>query len=144
MSHEAYMRRCIELAQDAAINNEVPVGAVIVYNDEIIASASNAQIGHRDPTAHAEIICLRRAAENLQNYRLPGCTLYSTIEPCLMCAGALYWSQLGKLVYGAADLKKGFTKMNEKVLHPKTQVVNGILENESAELLRAFFEEKRR
>jgi len=101
--HEDFMRRCLQLAEEASQAAEVPVGAVIVREGKIIAEARNAQIGECDPTAHAEIIALRIASGVVQNYRLPGCTLYSTVEPCLMCAGAIIHARIDRLVYGAVE-----------------------------------------
>jgi len=105
--HELYMQQCLELAKRASYMGEVPVGAVIVKQGIVLATASNAQIGMCDPTAHAEVIALRDAAKVQENYRLSGCTVYSTVEPCLMCAGALLHARVDKVVYGAAEPRAG-------------------------------------
>ena len=127
----------------AAAAGEVPVGAVLVASDgQIIGEGWNRPIGAHDPTAHAEIVALRAAANAAGNYRLPGTTLYVTLEPCQMCAGALYWSQISRVVFGAYDPQRGFTKAGG-MLHPKTQLTGGILEEEASEMLKRFFIEKR-
>ena len=142
------MRRCIELAQIAAEQGEVPVGALIVRDDRIIAEGSNAQIGLCDPTAHAEVLCLRAASQSLLNYRLPGCTLYSTIEPCLMCAGAIIHARIDLLVYGAPEPRAGavggeinyFDAMSH--VH-RIEVQGGVLADECKHLIQTFFRARR-
>ncbi len=142
------MRRCVELAQNAATAGEVPVGAVVVQNGQIIAEAGNAQIGHCDPTAHAEILCLRKAATAIGNYRLPGCTIYSTVEPCLMCAGAILHARLELLVFGAFEPRAGamggeinyFEAMSH--LH-KIDIVGGVLGEQCKEMMQQFFRSRR-
>ncbi|MEM7102210.1 MAG: nucleoside deaminase [Bacteroidota bacterium] len=141
---EYFMKEALKEANKAFDAGEVPVGAIIVSGNNIIARAHNQTELLTDVTAHAEILAITGASNYLGSKYLADCTLYVTLEPCLMCAGALYWSQLGKLVFGAADIKRGYSKMGEKVLHPKTQIVRGILEYESADLLKRFFEAKRR
>jgi tRNA(adenine34) deaminase len=138
-----FMKEALKEAQKAALADEVPVGAVLVANQRIIARAHNQTEQLTDVTAHAEILAITSACNHLGAKYLPDCTLYVTLEPCVMCAGALQWAQLGKLVYGAADEKKGFMRYGKELLHPKTTVAYGIMEEESAELLKKFFREKR-
>ncbi len=146
--HECYMKECLELAVAASDAGEVPVGAIVVRDYEIIAKARNAQIGDCDPTAHAEVVALRSASLVTGNYRLPGCTLYSTVEPCLMCAGALLHARVDRVVYGAAEPRAGaasgrvnyFTEMTH--LH-KLELVGGVLEAECRDLMRNFFRARR-
>lgn len=148
IEYEPYMERALEQAAEAARNQEVPVGAVIVLDGEIIAAASNSQIGGCDPTAHAEINALRTAAKAVGNYRLTGCTVFSTIEPCLMCAGALLHARIERLVYGASEPRAGaasgdvnyFTQMTH--VH-KLDVVGGVLEGQCRRLIQDFFQSRR-
>jgi tRNA(adenine34) deaminase len=121
----------------------VPVGAVVVCRGRIIARAHNQTELLTDVTAHAEMLALTAAANSLGSKYLNECTLYVTLEPCVMCAGALAWAQLGKLVYGASDEKRGFVRLGRELLHPKTQVAYGVLEADCAELMRRFFGKKR-
>lgn len=137
-----FMKRALQEAEIAFEKNEVPVGAVIVMNNQIIARAHNLTETLNDVTAHAEMQAFTAAADFLGGKYLNKCTLYVTLEPCQMCAGASYWAQLGKIVYGASEEKRGFKKMNT-TLHPKTEVVSGILVNECSILLKRFFIEKR-
>jgi len=142
------MQAALAQARLAAEAGEVPIGAVMVYQGEIIAHAQNCVIRHVDPTAHAEILALRTAAKALGNYRLAGCTLYVTLEPCAMCAGAMIHARLDRLVYGAADPKAGacgsvLPVLNHPQLNHQMQVEQGIGAEESAELLRGFFRERR-
>ena len=130
-------------AEEAALKGEVPVGAVVVFQDRVIARAHNLTQTLCDVTAHAEMQAITSAADFLGSKYLQECTLYVTLEPCVMCAGAIAWAQLGTLVYGANDLKKGFTKLSENILHPKTIVRHGILQEEAAQILKLFFEERR-
>jgi tRNA(adenine34) deaminase len=123
---------------------EVPVGAVVVANQQIIARGHNLTELLHDVTAHAEMQIITAAAEHLGAKYLNGCTLYVTLEPCVMCAGALYWSQIDKIVFGARDEKRGAGRLKENLYHPKTVVMNGVMEKECAELLQSFFKEKRR
>jgi tRNA(adenine34) deaminase len=122
--HENYMRQALVQAQRAFDMDEVPVGAVLVMHDKIIAKAYNQVQLLKDVTAHAEILAITSACESLQMKYLPEATLYVTVEPCLMCAGALYWSQISKIVFGASDGNRGFIKMGTQ-LHPKTTVISG-------------------
>ena len=137
-----FMKKALEEAQNAFDKGEVPVGAIIVFKDQIIARAHNLTETLTDVTAHAEMQAFTAAADYLGGKYLKECTLYVTLEPCQMCAGAGYWAQLGKIVYGASELERGFVKLNTK-LHPKTKVLSGILENECSLLLKRFFVEKR-
>lgn len=138
------MREALKEAQKAYDVDEVPVGAVIVCNNQIIARAHNLTECLNDVTAHAEMQGITSAANFLNGKYLNECTLYVTLEPCVMCAGAISWAQLGKLVYGASDTKMGFHLLSEKrVLHPKTVVKSGVLEEECATLIKTFFQNKR-
>ncbi len=123
--------------------DEVPVGAVVVCRDRIIARAHNLTEALNDVTAHAEMQAITAAADSLGGKYLNDCTLYVTVEPCVMCAGAIGWSQLGRLVYGAADPKRGFTVYAPDALHPKTEVVSGVMEEACGNLMRNFFKRKR-
>ena len=137
-----FMKKALQEAETAFENDEVPVGAVVVINNRIIGRAHNLTEKLHDVTAHAEMQAITAASNFLGGKYLTGCTMYVTLEPCQMCAGALYWSQISKLVYGARDLERGFGVMGT-TLHPKTEVVSGIMELESAELLKRFFIQKR-
>lgn len=138
-----YMRQAFKEARLAYEKGEIPVGAIIVSQNQIIARGHNLTEQFRDVTAHAEIIALTAAANFLNSKYLPNCTLYVTLEPCVMCVGALAWAQLGRLVYGAADEKKGFMKYGKRLLHPKTKLEYGIMESECSSLLKDFFAHKR-
>lgn len=138
-----FMRQAIEQAKLAAANGEVPVGAVIVTQDRIIARGQNETERLQDVTAHAEIIAITAAANHLGSKYLPDCTLYVTLEPCVMCAGALAWAQLGRVVFGAADEKRGFMRHGKELLHPKTVLAYGVLHDECAEMMTRFFQKKR-
>ena len=140
---EYFMKQAIAEARIAAAKGEVPVGAVVVCNHQIIAKAHNQTELLNDPTAHAEMLAITAATSVLGAKYLTNCTLYVTLEPCIMCAGAIGWSQISALVYGANDPKKGFKKYAPEALHPKTIVKNGILEDECATELKSFFQEKR-
>ena len=137
-----FMKRALQEAEQAFDKNEVPVGAVIVYENQIIARAHNLTETLNDVTAHAEMQAFTAASDFLGGKYLKKCTLYVTLEPCQMCAGASYWTQIGKIVYGASEDKRGFKKL-KTTLHPKTKVVGGILENDCSKLLKRFFIEKR-
>lgn len=137
-----FMKRALQEAEAAFEKGEVPVGAIIVVQHRIIARAHNLTEQLNDVTAHAEMQAITAAANFLGGKYLSECTLYVTLEPCQMCAGALYWSQISKIVYGAPDPERGFLAMNTK-LHPKTQVVGGVMEQEATELLKSFFIQKR-
>ena len=144
MTDEDYMRRALEQARLAYEKDEVPVGAVVVCRDRIIARAHNLTETLTDVTAHAEMQAITAAADALGGKYLDPCTLYVTVEPCVMCAGALGWSQIGRIVYGASDPKRGFAAFATQALHPKTEVTAGVLEEECAALMKQFFKEKRR
>ena len=136
---EKYMRFAINEAQKAFDNDEVPVGAVVVAGGRIIARASNLVETLTDVTAHAEMQAITAAASALGGKYLQDCTLYVTVEPCVMCAGALAWSQIGRLVYGAADPKRGYARFGKVLLHPRTEVVSGVLTAECEKLMTDFF-----
>ncbi len=140
---EYFMKEALKEAQKAFDADEIPVGAVIVTGNKIIARAHNLSETLNDATAHAEMQAITAAAEYLGSKYLNKCILYVTLEPCMMCAGALNWSQIGKIVYGASDDKKGYKKYKPPLLHPKTEIVPGIMENECAALLIDFFKNKR-
>lgn len=137
-----FMKRALQEATIAFDKGEVPVGAIIVLQNKIIARAHNLTETLNDVTAHAEMQAFTAAADFLGGKYLRDCTLYVTLEPCQMCAGASYWAQIGKLVYGASEPNRGFVNLGTK-LHPKTKVISGILENECSQLLKQFFIEKR-
>ena len=139
------MKQALAQAQIAFEEEEVPVGAVIVMNNKIIARGYNQVEKLNDPTAHAEIIALTSAFNFLGSKYLPEATIYITVEPCVMCAGALYWSKIGKVVYGAADEKNGYLRVADGAspFHPKTELVRGVLREECAALMRSFFQAKR-
>ncbi len=138
-----FMKRAFQEAQLAYEKGEVPVGAIVVANNRIIARAHNLTETLTDVTAHAEMQAITAAANLLGSKYLNECTLYVTLEPCVMCAGALGWAQLGKLVFGASDEKRGFSKFAPKALHPKTEIISGVLGDDSADLMTAFFQERR-
>ncbi len=143
-SPEHFMREALKEAQKAFDEDEVPVGAIVVCDNRIIARAHNLTERLNDVTAHAEMQAITSAANYLGGKYLTECTLYVTLEPCVMCAGALAWSQIGKIVYGALDNKRGFNLICEnRILHPKTEVVTGVLAEECASLLKNFFLKKR-
>jgi len=139
---EYFMKKALLEAEIAFEKGEIPVGAVIVIDNKVIARSHNLTELLHDVTAHAEMQAITSAANYLGGKYLKDCTLYVTLEPCQMCAGALYWSQISKIVYGAADENRGFTKLGTQ-LHPKTKVISGVLEKECALLMRAFFRTKR-
>lgn len=138
-----YMKQALQEAKCAFEEDEIPVGAVIVCSDRIIARAHNLTERLSDVTAHAEMQAITAASEYLGGKYLTDCTLYVTVEPCIMCAGALGWSQIGRVVYGAEDEKRGFRKFAPQALHPKTQLVSGVMEKECALLMKEFFQRKR-
>jgi tRNA(adenine34) deaminase len=142
-SDEYFMREALKEAQKAFDADEVPVGAVVVCGNKIIARSHNLTERLTDVTAHAEMQVITSAANYLNGKYLNECTLYITLEPCVMCAGALSWAQIGKIVYGAPDTKRGFQLINNRLLHPRTIVESGVLANESAELIKKFFQNKR-
>ena len=136
------MKKALQEAEMAFEKDEIPVGAVIVVNNTVIARTHNLTELLHDVTAHAEMQAITSAANFLGGKYLKGCTLYVTLEPCQMCAGALYWSQISKIVFGATDEKRGYMAMGTQI-HPKTQVVSGVLEKECAALMTSFFQKKR-
>ncbi len=140
---EYFMKKALNEAEMAFAKGEVPVGAVIVVNNTVIARSHNLTELLNDVTAHAEMQTITAAANYLGGKYLSGCTLYVTLEPCQMCAGALYWSQISKIVFGAKDEHRGFEKMGAQ-LHPKTVVKRGVMENEASDLMKRFFMEKRK
>ncbi|WP_310379326.1 nucleoside deaminase [Flavobacterium sp.] len=140
---EYFMKKALQEAEMAFEKDEIPVGAVIVIDNKVIARGHNLTEMLNDVTAHAEMQAITAAANFLGGKYLIGCTMYVTLEPCQMCAGALYWSQISKIVYGATDEHRGFEKMGTQ-LHPKTTVVRGVLANEASELMKRFFVEKKR
>lgn len=141
---EYFMKQALQEAYKALDEDEVPVGAVIVVNNQIIARAHNLTQKLTDVTAHAEMQAITAAAEFLGAKYLEGCTLYVTMEPCVMCAGALYWSQLDKIVFGARDEKRGAGRFKNELYHPKTLILNGVLEKECSEIVTQFFQSKRK
>lgn len=138
-----FMKQALLEAQRAAEEGEVPVGAVIVCKDRILARAHNETERLNDVTAHAEMLAITAATNVLGAKYLTGCTLYVTVEPCVMCAGAIGWAQLGAVVYGTPDAKRGFTRYAPAALHPKTVVRQGVMETECAEAMQRFFKERR-
>lgn len=138
-----YMQQALQEARKAAEAGEVPVGAVVVCRDRIIARAYNLTETLNDVTAHAEMQAITAAANALGGKYLTDCTLYVTVEPCVMCAGAIAWSQMGKLVFGAVDEKRGYRRYAPQALHPKTEVVTGVKAEECAQLMKDFFKKKR-
>jgi tRNA(adenine34) deaminase len=138
-----YMKMALDEAMCAYDNEEVPVGAIVVCKGRVIARAHNLTETLTDVTAHAEMQAVTAAANHLGGKYLADCTLYVTVEPCIMCAGALGWAQLGRLVYGAPDDKRGYRRFAPQALHPKTEVVSGVLETECADLMKRFFTERR-
>ena len=143
-SDEHFMKLAYAEAQEALAKDEVPIGAVVVQNGAIIGRGHNLTQTLNDVTAHAEMQAITAASSYLGAKYLNECTLYVTLEPCVMCAGAIAWSQLGTLVYAAEDPKKGYTLLNKNILHPKTKVRTGVMKEECSELLKTFFAKKRR
>lgn len=142
-SDETFMKEALKEAQKAFEEDEVPVGAVIVCQNKVIARAHNLTERLNDVTAHAEMQAITSAANFLGSKYLTDCTIYVTIEPCVMCAGALFWSQISRVVYAAKDPKRGFTLLGKEVLHPKTKIECGLLKEKAAELMEEFFRKKR-
>jgi tRNA(adenine34) deaminase len=145
---ERFMTEALRLAREGETAGEVPVGAVLVVGDEVVGRGWNAPIARKDPTAHAEIVALREAAAKIGNYRLEGATLYCTLEPCAMCAGAIVNARIAKLVFGARDLRFGgvrskFRIADSDVLNHRVEIVEGVLGAECVEMLRSFFKERR-
>ena len=141
---ERYMREALREAGYAASEDEVPIGAVIICRGRIIGKGHNMTERQKDPPAHAEMIAITAATEAMGGKYLNECTLYVTVEPCPMCAGALAWSQIGKVVYGASDPKRGFSKFSPSLMHPKTEIVSGIMADECGSIVSDFFQNKRR
>ena len=140
---EKYMRLAILEAEEALRHDEIPIGCVIVCENRIIGRGHNLTETLQDVTAHAEIQAITAAAQNLGGKYLPDCTLYVTVEPCVMCAGAIGWAQIARLVYGAPDEKRGFRTFAPNALHPKCAVTSGVLEDECRQLMQDFFQKKR-
>ena len=140
---EYYMGEALREARRAGDAGEIPVGAVVVSGDDIIGRAHNQTELLHDVTAHAEILAVSAATEHLGAKYLTGCTLYVTLEPCVMCAGALGWAQVGRIVYGASDPKRGFEQLGRSMLHPKTEVTAGVRADECSELVKEFFKQRR-
>ncbi len=138
-SDEFFMQQALHLAQQAAAEGEIPVGAIVVCQQRVIGKGYNQTERLQDVTAHAEMMAITAASDYLGAKYLTDCTLYVTLEPCVMCAGAIFWTQLGRVVFGAADEKRGFTKISKTILHPKTLLAGGILAQESRQLLLDFF-----
>ena len=142
--HEKYMKEALREAAYAAAEDEVPIGAIIVGRGKTIGKGHNMTEKLNDPTAHAEMIAITAATEAMGGKYLNDCTLYVTVEPCPMCAGALAWSQIGRVVYGASDPKRGFSLFSPSLMHPKTEVVSGVLADECGRMVTDFFLAKRR
>jgi tRNA(adenine34) deaminase len=142
-SDEFFMKEALKEARRAFERDEVPVGAVIVWNNRIIARAHNLTETLNDPTAHAEMQAFTAATNTIGGKYLNDCTLYVTLEPCVMCAGAAHWTQVGKIVYGAVDEKRGYTLVRHSLLHPRTVVQGGIMKKECSRLMQEFFAGKR-
>ena len=140
---EEYMRKALAEAEQAAKEDEIPIGAILVCRNRIIARTHNLTETLCDVTAHAEMQAITAAAETLGGKYLTDCTLYVTVEPCVMCAGALGWSQISRIVYGASDPRRGYSRIAPDALHPKTEVVSGVLEEECRQLMVGFFKNKR-
>lgn len=145
LGDEYFMRAALTEAKEALLHDEVPIGAVIVANGQIIARGHNLVEKLNDVTAHAEMMAFTAASEYLGGKYLKDCTLYVTLEPCTMCAGASFWTQISRIVYGASDEKRGFSQISslKKILHPTTEVQGGVLESECSELLKSYFKSKR-
>lgn len=141
---ERYMKEALAEAKKAFDAEEVPIGCVIVWNDRIIARAFNRTEQLNDFTAHAEMQAVTSASEFLGNKYLNECTMYVTLEPCVMCSGAAFWTQIGRIVYGAKDIKRGISGFSNRILHPSTEIVGGVLESECADILTRFFKPKRK
>ncbi len=139
-----FMQEALREAREAAAEEEIPIGAVVVSRGRVIAKGHNITERLHDATAHAEMIAITAATEAIGGKYLEGCTLYVTVEPCPMCAAAMNWSQLGRLVYGAPDPKRGYSLFSPSLLHPKTEVVSGILAEDCSALVSDFFKERRK
>ena len=143
LGHEYFMKQALKLAQQAFDEDEVPIGAVLVWKNKIIAKGYNQSQRLNDSTAHAEMLTLTAGYTAAGSPYLPDCTLYVTVEPCSMCAGALKWSQIGTIVYGASEPKSGYSMYSPSLLHPKTKVEKGVLAEDCSELMKSFFRAKR-
>ena len=144
LSDDFFMKEALKEARKALDAGEVPIGAVIVSKQRVIARGHNQTQTLNDPTAHAEMLAFTAATEFIGGKYLNDCVLYVTLEPCVMCGGASYWSQIGKIVYGASDAKRGYKSISSSILHPKTEVISGVLDNECSNLLIDFFRSKRK
>ncbi len=142
-SDSYFMSQALKEAHKAYLIDEVPVGAIIVFNNRIIARTHNLTEQLTDFTAHAEMQAFTSATEFLSNKYLNKCTLYVTLEPCVMCAGASFWTRIGKVIYGASDTRRGFNRITDNLLHPSTEVVGGVLEEECKALMKSFFKRKK-
>ena len=143
-TYQKFMAEALKEAANAAAEDEVPIGAVVVCNGRIVGRGHNMTERLKDPSAHAEMIAITAATEALGGKYLDSCSLYVTVEPCPMCAGAMNWAQLGELVYGASDPKRGYTRFTPSLLHPKTRVVAGIMDRERGGMVSDFFKNKRK
>lgn len=143
-TYQKYMAEALKEAANAAAEDEVPIGAVVVCNGRIVGRGHNMTERLKDPSAHAEMIAITAATEALGGKYLDSCSLYVTVEPCPMCAGAMNWAQLGELVYGASDPKRGYTRFTPSLLHPKTKVQVGVLAEECGQMVSEFFKSKRK
>ena len=143
-TYQKYMAEALKEAANAAAEDEVPIGAVVVCNGRIVGRGHNMTERLKDPSAHAEMIAITAATEALGGKYLDSCSLYVTVEPCPMCAGAMNWAQLGELVYGASDPKRGYTRFTPSLLHPKTKDVAGIMDQECGGMVSDFFKNKRK
>ena len=142
-NHEYYMKMALREAKKAYKLGEVPIGCVIVYEDKIIGRGYNRRNTDKSTLAHAEITAIKKASKVIGDWRLEECTLYVTLEPCVMCAGAIGWAQVKRLVYGAGDEKRGYSHFAPQALHPRTEVVSGIMSDEAVKLMTDFFKSKR-
>ena len=144
MDYEKYMRIALQEAREAELDGEVPIGAVVVCGDKVIAKAHNRTEHLHDVTAHAEIMAITSAEDYMNAKYLTDCTLFVTVEPCVMCAGAIAWAQLAEVVYGASDEKRGFSRYSNQILHPKTKLTKGILAEDCEKIMKDFFAGKRK
>ena len=144
MDYEKYMRIALSEAREAELEGEVPIGAVVVCGDKVIFKAHNRTEHLHDVTAHAEIMALTAAEDYMDAKYLTDCTLFVTVEPCVMCAGALAWAQVAEIVYGAADEKRGFSRYSSEILHPRTKLKSGVLADECEKIMKEFFAKKRK
>ena len=143
MDYEKYMRIALQEAREAELEGEVPIGAVVVCGDKVIAKAHNRTEHLHDVTAHAEIMAITAAEDYMNAKYLTDCTLFVTVEPCVMCAGAIAWAQLAEVVYGAKDEKRGYSVFTNQILHPKTKLTTGILSKDCEKIMKDFFAKKR-